>query len=485
MKTSRMLPVSLAIAAVLVSTVLVRASNAGRTWERTSFPGDTLSSEIGRIVAHPVDPDTIYVPTTQTPNPLATSVPPGDGLFRTTDGGDTWTSINDGVLLPQYNVAELAVCRDFPDVMYAATLQAGIFKTVDAGATWSDISGGFSFGGSGFPNAQWGVLSVAVDPTNPDKVYMSVAQISGLDEMNPSPDHPGFYYSQDGGATWIENNSGLPARFDDPGDSRSTTAVAASIAVLPQQPKVVLLGMLELDVNTVLFGGRNATSSGRMFVSRRSGTDSFVEVSSGLASDVTQSPEIGFSLARASLSTLVLTVESGDDIGIWASHTGLTFDLGLSETVAVTRGRGVYYTADGSWEARNDGLPFVASWVDPASTAGSEFRTENSIATGAVAVAPGALSRVGLVGALRSDQGDASSNATKVYATPRRAVPRWVQNWDAGLDVSPTLGYTEANAAFLAFNSDTSVAFAAISWSDDDVVATANDDDGIYRLVIR
>ncbi len=475
-----------ALVAFVFATITLAGAprtEAGRTWEKTSFP--SIQSEVGRIVAHPTDPDTIYVPTTHTPNPLGGSLPSADGLFRTVDGGDSWQSISDAVLLPSYNVSELAICASSPDVLYAATLMQGIFKSMDGGATWSDVSSGFSYGGQGFPNANWGVLSVAVDPGNPDKVYMSVAQVAGVDAMNPALDHPGFYYSHDGGVTWTANNAGLPARTDDASDGQARTAVASSIVVLPQKTRFVLVGMLDAHINLELFSGRTASTDARVFVSRQSGTDAFLDVSSGLPSGISQSPEVGFSLARVSTSSVQLRAATGSQPELWVSHLGLTVDTGLSETLAVTRSKGLFFTANGNWQARNQGLPYIASWTDPISTASNTIRFEDTVNTSPIALGPGSFSQVGLTGSLRSDQGVASSNDTKVYATNDRAVSNWKKNWDAGLDASPTLGYTEANARSLVFNADLTQAFASVIWTDDVETSPLSDDNGVYRLRVR
>jgi len=76
---------------VFTSAALLAApADAGRSWERTPFPIEQIQSEMGRIVAHPTDPDTIYVPTTNPPDPLGGGIGAGDGLWKTDDGGTYW-----------------------------------------------------------------------------------------------------------------------------------------------------------------------------------------------------------------------------------------------------------------------------------------------------------------------------------------------------------------------------------------------------------
>ncbi len=473
----------------LIATILLSAlaspTLAQRIWEKTSFPAQSLQSAIGAIVAHPTDPDTIFVATSNQPALTGSTVGPGDGLFVTTDQGDTWGTLNDGVFLTQYNILSLAICAADPDVLYAGTIEAGIFKTVNGGQTWSNVSGGFQYGGGGFPNPNWGVTAIAVDPTNPDKVYVSVAQVAGLDITNFEPDHPGFFYSHDGGSTWTENNSGLPPRSDSASDGQSRTAVAGSIVIPPQRPTAILLGMLDVHVNTELFLNRNASTDGKIFANLQSGTGVFTAVNTGLPTGITQGPEVGFSLGRVSTSTMLLSVSTGPELNLWASHVGFTLDAGLSDTLSVVRNRGLFFTRNGNWQERNSGLPFIPSWTDPASAPGNTVRYENTYNMGTVAIAPGSFNEGCLVGALRSDMGNAASNDTKIYATKQSGLPNWLKNWDQGLDTSPTLGYTEANAGTLVINANTRMAFAQVRWSDGVDATPSDDDDGIYRVTLR
>ena len=106
-KSSRWL-VTLIFIALLAPSV-----QAGRVWEKTTFPGDKLQSRIARIVPHPTDPNTIYVPTTNLPNPLGGTGSPADGLWVTSDKGDSWSTLNDGVL--HVHAPACAARRDLHD----------------------------------------------------------------------------------------------------------------------------------------------------------------------------------------------------------------------------------------------------------------------------------------------------------------------------------------------------------------------------------
>ncbi len=470
------------MAVVMTVFLFVPYSQAATyTWEQTSFTGDMIDSSMGRLLPHPTDPNKIYLATVNSIDFVSGSPSPADGLWMTSDKGVTWATINDGVLLVSYNIMDLAICTGNPDVMYAGTIEQGVFKTVDGGLNWTSVSSGL-----GFPNSDWAVMAVAVDPVDPDKVYISVAQVAGLDVFNLSPDHPGFFYSHNGGASWASNNSGLPPRYDSIWDGKSRTAAAGSIVIPPQAPNYVLLGMVDLSVNTALLFNKTASTDGRIFVNSNHGAGSFAEVSNGLPTGINQSPEISGSIARISSSIMMLSCSTGSNAMLWTNHTGLTFDLNLNdETIMTTRSKGVYFTQTGQWQARNSGLPYVASWTDNASTAGTTIRYIDTVHTGSVGMAPGNSSKICLVGSQRSDMGNASSNNTKVYASPSSGQPSWMKTWDAGLDVSPTYGYTEANAAIIAFNADMSCIFATIRWTDDVETNPLDGDNGVYRLVLQ
>ena len=122
-----------------------KSVDGGATFEHM---GLRTSQHVGRIVIHPENPDVVYVAAVG-----ALWGPGGDrGVFKTTDGGETW----EGVLTIDRHtgVTDLAMDPTNPDVLYAAALQrerraysyvgggpgSGIYKTVDGGATWTKLS---------------------------------------------------------------------------------------------------------------------------------------------------------------------------------------------------------------------------------------------------------------------------------------------------------------------------------------------------------
>ena len=173
-----------------------KTTDGGRTW--TSL-GLAATRQISRVRVHPTNPDIVYVAAQG--NIWAPT--PDRGIYRSRDGGRNWTKIlfrNDST-----GAADLAVDPSNPNVMYAAFWQAGrtpwmlvsggagsgIFKTTDGGDTWREISHN-----RGMPDGIFGNIGLSVSGANSNRVYAIIEADSG-----------GVYRSDDAGATWTRTNS--------------------------------------------------------------------------------------------------------------------------------------------------------------------------------------------------------------------------------------------------------------------------------------
>jgi photosystem II stability/assembly factor-like uncharacterized protein len=152
------------------------------------------SEHIARILVDPRDSDTVYV---AAQGPLWS--PGGErGLYKTTDGGQTWVCIlKKG---PYTGVTDVVFEPGRPDVLYAATHQrhrtvwalvnggpeSGIHKSVDGGQTWQELKGGL-------PGADKGKIGLAVSPQKPQVVYASI-ELAGR--------QGGIWRSENGGQSW-------------------------------------------------------------------------------------------------------------------------------------------------------------------------------------------------------------------------------------------------------------------------------------------
>ena len=172
-----------------------RSADGGRTWTRM---GLEKSEHLGRILVDPRDGNVVYV---AAEGPLWAAG--GErGLYKTNDGGKSWRRvlhIDDNT-----GITDIAFHPTDPDVIYAAAYErrrhvwgfmaggpgSGIYKSTDGGASWQRKS-------EGLPHGDMGKIGLAVTAANPDLVYATVE----ADE-----DSRGFYRSDDQGESWVRKN---------------------------------------------------------------------------------------------------------------------------------------------------------------------------------------------------------------------------------------------------------------------------------------
>ena len=183
-----------------------RSRDGGQNWENMGLED---SQHIGMIRVDPRDSNTIFV---AAQGPLWSGG--GDrGLFKSTDGGETWRKVlGDGLgnteLDDRYTgVSEVHINPENPDVMYAVSWQrlrnvavvmdggpgTGIHKSEDGGETWRELT-------EGLPEGMMGKTGFAISPQNPDVLYATIE----LDNRTG-----GFWRSEDGGETWEKKNDYL------------------------------------------------------------------------------------------------------------------------------------------------------------------------------------------------------------------------------------------------------------------------------------
>jgi photosystem II stability/assembly factor-like uncharacterized protein len=172
-----------------------KSVDAGHTWKNVGLQD---SYHIGAVRIHPKDPNTVYVAALGHlwgPNEMR-------GVYRTTDGGATWKQV-----LKRSNNAgavDLAMDPSNPRVIYASFWEisrkpwrmdsggpgSGIFKTTDGGDTWNEISRA-----PGLPRGVLGRIGLTVSPVNPERVWALVEAADG-----------GLYRSDNGGRNWTKTN---------------------------------------------------------------------------------------------------------------------------------------------------------------------------------------------------------------------------------------------------------------------------------------
>jgi photosystem II stability/assembly factor-like uncharacterized protein len=162
-------------------------------------PGNTpVTGRIAALAADPTNANIIYVAAA------------GGGVWKTTDGGTTWSPLTDNQAT--LSMGAIAVAPSNPNVIYAGTGEAsnsidsyygrGILKSTDAGATWTLLSG--NAGVNEFDRRS--ISKIIVDPTNANTVYVA---LTWGPENGVWPSSFGIFKSTDGGQTWTNTTAGI------------------------------------------------------------------------------------------------------------------------------------------------------------------------------------------------------------------------------------------------------------------------------------
>ncbi len=185
---------------------LWKSTDGGEEW----FPvtdGQVTSSSVGAVAMAPSDPEVVYIGMGEVQ--LRGSITQGDGVYRSTDGGETWSHLG---LEETQAVARVRVHPDDADVAYVAALghpygpnpERGVFKTTDGGDSWEKVL---------FVSDSAGAVDLILDPNDPETVYASTWQVYRTPwKMWGGGPHSGLFKSTDGGETWTEltDNPGMP-----------------------------------------------------------------------------------------------------------------------------------------------------------------------------------------------------------------------------------------------------------------------------------
>ena len=198
----------------------------GRSWQ--PIFDDQPTASVGAIAVAPSNPNVVYVGSGEGLHRPDLSV--GDGVYKSTDAGKTWThlGLRDGQQIPQ-----LAVDSKNPDRIFVAVAghpygpneERGVYRSVDGGKTLEKVL---------YRDENVGASDVQIDPSNPAIVYAALWESregpweNGVFNGNGG----GIFKSVDGGNTWRQLTKGLPDKI-----------VQANLAIAPSAPKTVFAAL--------------------------------------------------------------------------------------------------------------------------------------------------------------------------------------------------------------------------------------------------
>ena len=183
-----------------------KTTDGGTTWAPMT-DGKITTSSIGSLAVCQSNPDVVYIGGGETE--FRGNIIQGNGVYRTTDGGATWTHLG---LKDSQAIARLRIHPTNCDTVYAAVLGApyndsperGVFKSTDGGTTWKKTL---------YRNEKSGAVDLSIDPKNPGVMFASVWEAFRTPwSMSSGGPGSGLFKSTDGGDTWSEitKNPGLP-----------------------------------------------------------------------------------------------------------------------------------------------------------------------------------------------------------------------------------------------------------------------------------
>jgi photosystem II stability/assembly factor-like uncharacterized protein len=191
------------------------ASGHGSLWKTTNrgttftpvFDGQS-SFSIGAVTLDPSNPNVVWVGTGE--NNAHSYLVPGDGVYRSADGGKTWKNMG---LKESQQIGEIVIHPEDPDTVWVAAYgphrqsggERGVFKTTDGGDTWTNVL---------HPSEHTGCWELHMDPRDPDALYTVAHQRQRyLTTIVTGGDESGIYKTTDGGETWARLEGGLPQKM--------------------------------------------------------------------------------------------------------------------------------------------------------------------------------------------------------------------------------------------------------------------------------
>ena len=182
---------------------IFKTTNGGISWTPIFDRQNTIS--VGDIALEPGNPDVIWVGTGE--SNVRNSVSFGDGVYKSTDGGKNWKHLG---LKDSNTISKIVISPKNPDVVYVAAIghawgpneERGVFMTTDGGKTWQKTL---------YIDNQHGISDLEIDPQNPNILHAGVWRFERKPwTFTSGSEKGGVFRSTDGGRTWNKIDKGLP-----------------------------------------------------------------------------------------------------------------------------------------------------------------------------------------------------------------------------------------------------------------------------------
>src|SRR5213594_1762202 len=185
---------------------LWKTVDGGMNWAPVT-DGQIKSASVGAVAVSESSPDTVFIGTGE--SCIRGNIMPGDGVYKSTDAGKTWTHVG---FTNSDAISKVRIHPSNPNIVFVADFgkygapsdERGVFKTTDGGKTWKKVL---------FRDNKTGAVDVEIDRRNPNVMFAAMWEAYRVEyQMSSGGPASGLFKSTDGGDTWreITRNPGLP-----------------------------------------------------------------------------------------------------------------------------------------------------------------------------------------------------------------------------------------------------------------------------------